>query len=80
MPKTISNTSPLLYLCRIGVDGGISGLFGDLWIAASAVGYSRRVRAVGRLMSAGKNRILPFDLVQAGNSWVMLLRACRTDS
>ncbi len=38
MSKAISNTSPLLYLHRIGVLEWVRGLFNEIWIPNAVVG------------------------------------------
>lgn len=38
MPEAISNTSPLLYLYRIGVIEWLPALFGEVWIPAAVWG------------------------------------------
>jgi len=37
MPKAISNTSPLLYLCRGGVLGWLPELFSEVWVPDAVV-------------------------------------------
>jgi hypothetical protein len=37
MPAAISNTSPLLYLYRIGVQDWLKQLFGEIWIPGAVV-------------------------------------------
>ena len=37
MPEAISNTSPLLYLYRIGVQDWLKQIFGEIWIPGAVV-------------------------------------------
>ena len=37
MPEAISNTSPLLYLYRIGVQDWLKQIFGEIWIPGTVV-------------------------------------------
>lgn len=47
MPKAISNTSPLLYLHRIGGMAWLSALFDEVWIPTSVLGELKEGRRKG---------------------------------
>lgn len=47
MPKAISNTSPLLYLYRIGGMEWLSALFDEVWIPTSVLGELKEGRRKG---------------------------------
>ena len=47
MPGSITNTSPLLYLGRIGALGWLDQLFGTIWVPSAVLGELDEGRALG---------------------------------
>jgi predicted nucleic acid-binding protein len=67
MPGSITDTSPLLYLGRIGALAWLNQLFGTVWVPSAVLRELDEGRVLGRLVPS----VAPLvDLLAASGMWL----------